>query len=154
MSWAAKQNKFAVAGDRTRVTRVTGGNTYHYTTTTSWLFNAQLSILRSADYPQNVLHCRGSVFVRAPHHADCMLRSKSSLVSPMSERDSTEVLTQLAQERGDTHIISIKHREKQWFQKQAERGSSGTERRTSLGVTSRLKLTVAAFGGQYSSLTA
>ena len=24
----------AVAGDRTRVTRVTGGNTYHYTTTT------------------------------------------------------------------------------------------------------------------------
>ncbi|CAI0450367.1 unnamed protein product [Linum tenue] len=25
---------FAVAGDRTRVTRVTGGNTYHYTTTT------------------------------------------------------------------------------------------------------------------------
>ena len=32
----AKQNykKFAVAGDRTRVTRVTGGNTYHYTTTT------------------------------------------------------------------------------------------------------------------------
>ncbi|CAN7052971.1 unnamed protein product [Brassica rapa subsp. trilocularis] len=28
----------AVAGDRTRVTRVTGGNTYHYTTTT-WLLN-------------------------------------------------------------------------------------------------------------------
>ena len=26
--------KYAVAGDRTRVTRVTGGNTYHYTTTT------------------------------------------------------------------------------------------------------------------------
>jgi hypothetical protein len=26
--------KSAVAGDRTRVTRVTGGNTYHYTTTT------------------------------------------------------------------------------------------------------------------------
>ena len=26
--------KDAVAGDRTRVTRVTGGNTYHYTTTT------------------------------------------------------------------------------------------------------------------------
>jgi hypothetical protein len=25
----------AVAGDRTRVTRVTGGNTHHYTTTTS-----------------------------------------------------------------------------------------------------------------------
>ena len=24
----------AAAGDRTRVTRVTGGNTYHYTTTT------------------------------------------------------------------------------------------------------------------------
>ncbi|OMO91366.1 hypothetical protein CCACVL1_07133 [Corchorus capsularis] len=24
---------FAVAGDRTRVTRVTGGNTHHYTTT-------------------------------------------------------------------------------------------------------------------------
>ena len=27
--------KNAVAGDRTRVARVTGGNTYHYTTTTS-----------------------------------------------------------------------------------------------------------------------
>ena len=26
--------KNAVAGDRTQVTRVTGGNTYHYTTTT------------------------------------------------------------------------------------------------------------------------
>jgi hypothetical protein len=26
--------KNAVAGDRTRVTRVTGGNTHHYTTTT------------------------------------------------------------------------------------------------------------------------
>ena len=26
--------EYAVAGDRTRVTRVTGGNTYHYTTTT------------------------------------------------------------------------------------------------------------------------
>ena len=26
--------KSAVAGDRTRVTRVTGGNTHHYTTTT------------------------------------------------------------------------------------------------------------------------
>lgn len=26
--------KYAVAGDRTRVVRVTGGNTYHYTTTT------------------------------------------------------------------------------------------------------------------------
>ena len=26
--------KDAVAGDQTRVTRVTGGNTYHYTTTT------------------------------------------------------------------------------------------------------------------------
>jgi len=29
--------KSAVAGDRTRVTRVTGGNTYHYTTTTLML---------------------------------------------------------------------------------------------------------------------
>ena len=29
-----KKLKNAVAGDRTRVTRVTGGNTYHYTTTT------------------------------------------------------------------------------------------------------------------------
>ena len=29
-----KGEKIAVAGDRTRVTRVTGGNTYHYTTTT------------------------------------------------------------------------------------------------------------------------
>ncbi|WZZ48735.1 hypothetical protein YC2023_048842 [Brassica napus] len=29
-----KAKKSAVAGDRTRVTRVTGGNTYHYTTTT------------------------------------------------------------------------------------------------------------------------
>ena len=29
-----KKNKYAVAGDRTRVTRVTGGNTHHYTTTT------------------------------------------------------------------------------------------------------------------------
>ena len=29
-----KNKTFAVAGDRTRVTRVTGGNTYHYTTTT------------------------------------------------------------------------------------------------------------------------
>ena len=28
------KNGNAVAGDRTRVTRVTGGNTYHYTTTT------------------------------------------------------------------------------------------------------------------------
>ena len=31
-----KYPKSAVAGDRTRVTRVTGGNTYHYTTTT-WM---------------------------------------------------------------------------------------------------------------------
>ena len=30
-----KKFKVAVAGDRTRVTRVTGGNTHHYTTTTS-----------------------------------------------------------------------------------------------------------------------
>ena len=29
-----EKQKNAVAGDRTRVTRVTGGNTYHYTTTT------------------------------------------------------------------------------------------------------------------------
>ena len=29
-----KIKTLAVAGDRTRVTRVTGGNTYHYTTTT------------------------------------------------------------------------------------------------------------------------
>ena len=29
--------QLAVAGDRTRVTRVTGGNTYHYTTTTDTL---------------------------------------------------------------------------------------------------------------------
>ena len=29
-----KIKKIAVAGDRTRVTRVTGGNTHHYTTTT------------------------------------------------------------------------------------------------------------------------
>ena len=29
---------YAVAGDRTRVTRVTGGNTHHYTTTT-WLIS-------------------------------------------------------------------------------------------------------------------
>ena len=29
-----KKKNYAVAGDRTRVTRVTGGNTYHYTTTT------------------------------------------------------------------------------------------------------------------------
>ena len=28
------EKMYAVAGDRTRVTRVTGGNTYHYTTTT------------------------------------------------------------------------------------------------------------------------
>ena len=28
------EKNIAVAGDRTRVTRVTGGNTYHYTTTT------------------------------------------------------------------------------------------------------------------------
>ena len=28
------KKKIAAAGDRTRVTRVTGGNTYHYTTTT------------------------------------------------------------------------------------------------------------------------
>ena len=28
------QKQIAVAGDRTRVTRVTGGNTHHYTTTT------------------------------------------------------------------------------------------------------------------------
>ena len=28
-----RKNNFAVAGDRTRVTRVTGGNTYHYTMT-------------------------------------------------------------------------------------------------------------------------
>ena len=34
--WERKKGKniSAVAGDRTRVTRVTGGNTYHYTTTT------------------------------------------------------------------------------------------------------------------------
>ena len=31
-TWQNKNN--AVAGDRTRVTRVTGGNTHHYTTTT------------------------------------------------------------------------------------------------------------------------
>jgi hypothetical protein len=30
----AKKKIIAAAGDRTRVTRVTGGNTYHYTTTT------------------------------------------------------------------------------------------------------------------------
>jgi hypothetical protein len=29
-----KQKGSAAAGDRTRVTRVTGGNTHHYTTTT------------------------------------------------------------------------------------------------------------------------
>jgi hypothetical protein len=29
-----QKTKIAVAGDRTRVVRVTGGNTYHYTTTT------------------------------------------------------------------------------------------------------------------------
>ncbi len=33
----AKKIFFAAAGDRTRVTRVTGGNTYHYTTTTLML---------------------------------------------------------------------------------------------------------------------
>jgi hypothetical protein len=32
--WERKIKKVAVAGDRTRVVRVTGGNTYHYTTTT------------------------------------------------------------------------------------------------------------------------
>lgn len=32
--WKKKKHNFAVAGDRTRVVRVTGGNTYHYTTTT------------------------------------------------------------------------------------------------------------------------
>ncbi|CAL9778649.1 unnamed protein product, partial [Musa acuminata subsp. burmannicoides] len=35
---AKHKNHHAVAGDRTRVTRVTGGNTHHYTTTT-WLDN-------------------------------------------------------------------------------------------------------------------
>ena len=34
-----KIKKFAVAGDRTRVTRVTGGNTHHYTTTTKLKFS-------------------------------------------------------------------------------------------------------------------
>ena len=33
------KQKFAVAGDRTRVTRVTGGNTHHYTTTT-WMLTS------------------------------------------------------------------------------------------------------------------
>ena len=32
------KNNSAVAGDRTRVARVTGGNTHHYTTTTSLMF--------------------------------------------------------------------------------------------------------------------
>ena len=32
-----KRKGHAVAGDRTRVTRVTGGNTNHYTTTTLFL---------------------------------------------------------------------------------------------------------------------
>ena len=32
------KNKNAVAGERTRVTRVTGGNTHHYTTTTLLIF--------------------------------------------------------------------------------------------------------------------
>ncbi|CAK7339516.1 unnamed protein product [Dovyalis caffra] len=37
LSKAKMQKESAVAGDRTRVTRVTGGNTHHYTTTTSLL---------------------------------------------------------------------------------------------------------------------
>jgi hypothetical protein len=43
LQWNAKRKKkqkIAVAGDRTRVTRVTGGNTHHYTTTT-WLTQEQ-----------------------------------------------------------------------------------------------------------------
>jgi hypothetical protein len=36
-----KKRYNAVAGDRTRVTRVTGGNTYHYTTTTSLFYCAR-----------------------------------------------------------------------------------------------------------------
>jgi hypothetical protein len=44
LQWNAKRKKKtkknAVAGDRTRVTRVTGGNTHHYTTTT-WLTQEQ-----------------------------------------------------------------------------------------------------------------
>ena len=38
-----KNEKNAVAGDRTRVARVTGGNTHHYTTTT--LFDVVLTTL-------------------------------------------------------------------------------------------------------------
>jgi hypothetical protein len=50
--------KNAVAGDRTRVTRVTGGNTHHYTTTTLLLLHPldttnQFIIL----YAQSVVAC-------------------------------------------------------------------------------------------------
>ena len=59
-----KQNEnIAVAGDRTRVTRVTGGNTYHYTTTTYYLFFTFKSIYIYDEMEQNlftVLHSNKS----------------------------------------------------------------------------------------------
>ncbi len=40
-----KTKSFAAAGDRTRVTRVTGGNTYHYTTTTSGASSVEMILV-------------------------------------------------------------------------------------------------------------
>ena len=47
----------AVAGDRTRVTRVTGGNTYHYTTTTLLISNrrVQFCMTLSTHEKENIL---------------------------------------------------------------------------------------------------
>ena len=49
-----KKRDDAVAGDRTRVTRVTGGNTHHYTTTTCWHVLSLLSLL-SNGFGQSIL---------------------------------------------------------------------------------------------------
>ena len=51
------KTKSAVAGDRTRVTRVTGGNTYHYTTTTLLIkYRVILLIHLLAIIPQSLIH--------------------------------------------------------------------------------------------------